>query len=184
MAPVLIQLTDEEMRMAVTEGMARQDRHPAHHANSKRVHADEYSEHTMGAVGEMALAKWSGDSLKVDWSARLGGDRGIDFLIGRRPWTVDVKTRKDGYDLMLVPVNRVTADIYIGATCNGPMRQVRLWGVRSAKFVRTCVTRGARNASLGYRNYEINMMTQMRPMSEFAEWIKRWPSAPPLPPEA
>lgn len=79
---------------------------------SQRILSDDYN--LVGVCGEDAFADEF--DLEIDDSIRPSGDKGVDFILNL-PFTVDVKTAKLPYNLLL-EVGKPVVDIYVLADYN------------------------------------------------------------------
>jgi hypothetical protein len=84
----------------------QQKRNAGEYRNPKSVNKNPTQDHMIGAIGELIIADWLGES--VDWEAKYGDD-GIDIThdtggeIGEI--TIDVKTTKYRSGAMVMPQN-------------------------------------------------------------------------------
>ena len=82
----------------------QQTRNPDGYTNDKSINKNPTQDHMIGAIGELIIADWFGES--VDWESKYGDD-GIDIThdtggeIGKI--TIDVKTTKYSSGSMVMP---------------------------------------------------------------------------------
>ena len=97
----VVTVTDELLNQARELQKTRND---GEYANPKSVNKNPTQDHMIGAIGELIVADWIGES--VDWEAKFGDD-GIDLThdtggeIGEI--TIDVKTTKYRSGSMVMP---------------------------------------------------------------------------------
>jgi hypothetical protein len=99
----VVTVTDELLKQARE---IQQTRNAGEYRNPKSVNKNPTQDHMIGAIGELIVADWLGES--VDWEAKYG-DGGIDIRhdtggeIGEI--TIDVKTTKYSSGSLVMPQN-------------------------------------------------------------------------------
>ncbi len=134
-----------------------EDRHQSHkdHASSRPLSKD-YE--LIGLLGEAKFGELSG--LMPDLERKLGGDKGIDFVVPLR-FSVDVKTARKAFHL-IHEQGKPVADIYVLASYDDDTKKASLigweWGARLKQAP-------VRDFGYGIMNHYIRA-DQLKPMSE------------------
>lgn len=129
---------------------------------TKRFFKDEFVEDIVGIKGELAFSKIFG--LDIDDGIYISGDGHIDFTIpfSAKPLTIDVKTFRKPYNLLLkVKESTQAADILVLAGLIDD-ETVRLIGWQKKKIMLTMPTK---DFGFGLVNY-YQHSSKLRPMEE------------------
>ena len=105
-----MKLTTVEQQVAMIVANNRTSMHSRHASQNILKEGADF----VGLVGEMCFA--NAFDIEMDFTKRIGGDKGVDFVINNR--TIDVKTARawNGSAVLLVKEGTVVADYYVLAT--------------------------------------------------------------------
>jgi hypothetical protein len=154
---MMMSRSDLWVEIITDEGVARREAHK-NHASSRPLSKD-YE--LIGLAGETAFGRFA--NKMPDLERKLGGDKGVDFIIPLK-FSVDVKTARKATHL-LHEEGKNFADIYVLAEYDSETKQARLIGWEWGKILKKAPVK---DFGYGVVNHYIEA-ANLKPISELKE---------------